>query len=70
MIGKPQGHIEGGRRVKPWTTFSEAAYTDEQRDWLTAILRWREQHGGRQPTLIEAFRLAVSLGYRRVTDDS
>lgn len=39
-------------------------YTDEQRQWLKAIDRLMTKLG-RQPTLIEAFRLAKQLGYRR-----
>lgn len=52
------------REEKPWQFSSLSAYSDEQRDWLAAVLRWREKHG-RPPTMIEAFRIAMAMGYQK-----
>lgn len=49
---------------KPWKIQSMATYSDEQGDWIAVILKFRDEHK-RPPTLQEAFRLALSVGYRK-----
>lgn len=56
--------LENGKWIKPWGALANSHYTDEQQEWIFAIFRWRDKHG-RPPTLIEAFRLAIELGYRK-----
>jgi hypothetical protein len=41
-------------------------YTDDEALFLRAVLRFRSLHH-RPPTLIEAFRLALALGWRKET---
>ena len=45
-------------------------HDEEQSAFLREILRWRDRHEGRIPTLIEGFRIAIAMGYRRPTDDT
>ena len=62
-LGLPCSPGWGRRRPLPATT-ELGTYTDEQAAWLRAIDQWRARHG-RPPTLREAFRLALAMGYRR-----
>lgn len=45
-----------------------AVHTDEQREWLQAILRFRSVHHGRYPEIPDILRIAWELGYRKVAE--
>lgn len=45
-------------------------YTDEEREWLCAVERYRSSKGRRFPTLREVLAIAKSLGYRKVAKAS
>jgi hypothetical protein len=47
---------------------SEIEYTDEEREFLVAVDRWKGETGTRFPTLTQLLGVLKSLGYRRVVD--
>lgn len=68
LAKKEYNEREYGRKGNKWKS-GYIYYTDEETAWLTAILKWRTEHG-RPPTLVEAFRLALAMGYRKVGDEN
>jgi hypothetical protein len=52
---------------KDASLFDNPRFTHDnaQSEFLAAIDKWRNVHGGRLPTMLDAFRIALSLGYRK-----
>lgn len=46
-----------------------AEYSDAEKEWLKAIAVFQSKHR-RYPTMLEAYRLALSLGYLKVAPES
>jgi hypothetical protein len=44
---------------------AEVEYTDEEREFLAAVDRWKGETGTRFPTLTQLLALFKSLGYRK-----
>lgn len=44
----------------------EPEYTDEQREWLMAIEKWKRDNFYVMPTCIDILIIARKLGYRKV----
>jgi hypothetical protein len=60
-----KGWASGRRRgVDPATT--DRIYTDEEREFLCAVERWKKQNSTPLPTMAEVFAIARALGYRKV----
>jgi hypothetical protein len=55
---------EPAQRGNPLT--SQVDYSDDEREFLAAMDRYRRQNSRPFPTLAEVLAVAVSLGYRRV----
>lgn len=60
-----QRTAEGARRRIDPTT-SEREYSDEEREFLRAVDRYRRECKRPWPTATELLQIAVSLGYRKV----
>jgi len=41
-------------------------YSEEERQWLVAVDRWRRKTGRKFPSACDLLALAVALGYRKV----
>lgn len=70
-VGKPlerRARKERRKRIDP-TTF-EKQYTDEEMEFMNAMQRFKEHTGKPFPSYGEVVRVAVSLGYRKIVDDS
>jgi len=59
---------ERRKRIDP-TTF-EKQYTDDELEFMNAMQRFKELSGKSFPSYAEVIKVAVSLGYRKVVDDS
>jgi len=49
-------------------TNAEAGYTDEEREWLLAVDRYKRESGRKFPTLCELLAVLRSLGYRKTAE--
>lgn len=41
-------------------------FTDEEREWIAAVERYRNERNIRYPTAVDLLRLAHAIGYRKV----
>jgi hypothetical protein len=57
--------IGGGPRPRGDPAGVEVDYTDEEREFLATVDRWKGETGTRFPTLTQLLALLRSLGYRR-----
>jgi hypothetical protein len=67
----PDGEREARRRARrlergrDMAATAEVEYSDEEREFLVAVDRWKCETGTRFPTLTQLLGVLKSLGYRR-----
>lgn len=61
---------QGSKKQINRTLFTNLLYTDEQRTWLKAIQRYKEENHKDYLRWDEVLAIALSLGYRKVLNHS
>lgn len=50
------------------TAHGQRFYGEEETEFLAAVAAFRSRHDGRPPSLVEGFRIALALGWRKVDE--